>query len=72
MGSQPGALEALVRLCKSCEEALMWPEQTLLRVIALLPKSKTDERPVCQCPTRCRVYTKIRGAFSDVRGRDHA
>eukprot|EP00959_Pyramimonas_sp_CCMP1952_P219214 4583497-Pyramimonas_sp.AAC.1 len=50
---------------------MMWPSQVFLGIIALLPKSLVDERPVCKCPTLCRVYCKIRGVFLDEWSRGH-
>eukprot|EP00959_Pyramimonas_sp_CCMP1952_P212103 4438628-Pyramimonas_sp.AAC.1 len=43
----------------------MWPTQTLLSVIALLPKSVDCDRPICKCPTLHRVYCKARNHHLD-------
>eukprot|EP00959_Pyramimonas_sp_CCMP1952_P149026 3118188-Pyramimonas_sp.AAC.1 len=58
----PDAVKSYTHLLNSCESRLMWPTQILLGIIALLPKSAESERPVCKCPSLCRVHCKARGS----------
>eukprot|EP00959_Pyramimonas_sp_CCMP1952_P172689 3608367-Pyramimonas_sp.AAC.1 len=48
-----------------CERCIMWPTQTMLGIISLLPKAKDAERPVCKCAALHRVYCKARGRDVD-------
>ena len=57
------AVQSLAAVFSECEQSMYFPQQCYVTVMALLPKSVTEERAISKCSTLYRMYARTRGDY---------